>query len=168
MYFKNFSTSTFFNTFWNKYCNFLKLIFFNFVYTFILDVKPWSVPLQVVVGLRRDKFFEAEGETGGTSVDPRSITTQAPPGKPDHRTDHRKEGCCEQCMAQACSSDSTSSQGESSLIRSTRCCMIVCTIRSMYEYIQVWTSPSTSMYEFVRVCISIIRGHGPTSSWVSY
>ncbi len=50
------------------------------------------------------------------------------------------------------SSDSTSSQGESSLIRSTRCCMIVCT--SMYEYARV----CTSMYEYVRVCISIIRG----------
>ncbi len=79
---------------------------------------------------------------------------QAPPGRPDHRRDHRKEGCCEQCTAQACSSDSTSSQGESSLIRSTLCCMIVFT--SMYENIQV--SWCTSMYEYVRVCISIIRG----------
>jgi hypothetical protein len=47
-------------------------------------------------------------------------------------------GCSEQYTAQACSSDSTSSQGESNLIRSTRCCKIVCT--SMYEYIQVCTS----------------------------
>ncbi len=68
---------------------------------------------------------------------------QAPLGRPDHRRDHRKEGCCQQCTAQACSSDSTSSQGESSLIRSTWCCMIVC--KSMYEYVQVYTR----MYEYV-------------------
>jgi hypothetical protein len=76
------------------------------------------------------------------------------PGRPEHRRDHRKEGCCEQCAAHACSSDSTSSQGESSLslIRSTWCCLIVCT--SMYEYVQVYTR----MYEYVLVCISIIRG----------
>jgi hypothetical protein len=77
---------------------------------------------------------------------------QAPPGRSDHRRDHSKEGCCQQCTAQACSSDSTSLQGESSLIRSTWCCMIVCT--SMYEYVQVYTR----MCEYVQVCISIIRG----------
>ena len=86
------------------------------------------------------------------------LALQAPPGRPEHRRDHRKEGCCEQCAAQACSSDSTSSQGESSLIRSTWCCLIVCT--SMYKYVQVYTRMYeyvlvyTSMYEYVRVCTS--------------
>ncbi len=55
-------------------------------------------------------------------------------------------------MQQTLSRDNTSSQGGSSLIPSTWCCMIVCT--SMYEYIPVYTS----MYEYVPVFISIIRG----------
>jgi hypothetical protein len=69
------------------------------------------------------------------------------PGRPDHRRDLRKEGCCEQYTAQACSRDSTASQleGSSSLIRSSWCCMIECTSR--YEYIPV----CTSMYEYVRM-----------------
>jgi hypothetical protein len=94
---------------------------------------------------------------GCGSLGAASLTrSPARPGGPDHRRDHwhRKEGCCQQCTAQACSSDSTSSQGESSLIRSTRCCMIVTVCTSMYEYVQVYTR----MYEYVRVCISIIRG----------
>jgi hypothetical protein len=45
-------------------------------------------------------------------------------------TTERKDAVSK-CIAQACSSDSTSSQGESSLIRSTQCCLIVCT--SMYK-----------------------------------
>ena len=89
---------------------------------------------------------------GGQPVAVAVWARQAPPGRPDHRRDLRKEGCCQQCTAQACSSDSSSWQGESSLIRSTWCCLIVCT--SMYEYVQV----HTRMYEYVRVCISIIRG----------
>ncbi len=95
---------------------------------------------------------------GGAAMSMRStrgcgnLAWQAPSGRPEHRRDLTKEGCCEQCTAQACSSDSTSSQGDSSLIRSTLCCMIVCT--KMYEHIPV----CTSMYEYVRVCISILRG----------
>ncbi len=33
-----------------------------FVYIFNLGIKPWSVPLQVVVGLCRGQIFEAVGE----------------------------------------------------------------------------------------------------------
>ncbi len=43
--------------FWNIYIYLL-----NFVYTFLLDVKLWSVPLQVVVDLRWGQIFEAVGE----------------------------------------------------------------------------------------------------------
>ncbi len=43
-----------------KFCNIYILLYF--VYIFNLDVKPWSVPLQVVVALRRGQIFEAEGE----------------------------------------------------------------------------------------------------------
>jgi hypothetical protein len=37
-------------------------IFVYFGYTFILDVQPQSVPLQVVVDLRPGQNFEAKGE----------------------------------------------------------------------------------------------------------
>ncbi len=42
----------------------LKYIFFYyiFVYIFNLGDKPWSAPLQVVVGLCRGQIFEAVGE----------------------------------------------------------------------------------------------------------
>ncbi len=42
----------------------LKYIFYYyiFVYVFNFDIKPWSLPLQVVVDLRRGQIFEAEGE----------------------------------------------------------------------------------------------------------
>jgi hypothetical protein len=41
----------------------LKYIFYYiFVYVCNLGVKPWSVPLQMVVGLCRGQIFEAKGE----------------------------------------------------------------------------------------------------------
>ncbi len=70
-----------------------------------------------------------------------SLGVASPPGRPDHQGDLRKEGCCEQCTAQACSRDSTTSQGGFSLIPSTRCCMIVLRVCTrIYQYVRVYTS----------------------------
>ncbi len=82
---------------------------------------------------------------GGAAMSTRS-TWQAPPGKPDHRADLKEEGCCEQCTAQACSRESTSSQLRfAKRLQPDSKYMVL--FDSIYEYVRV----CTSMYEYVSV-----------------
>ncbi len=52
------------------------LLLYSCIYIFNLDVKPWSVPLQVVVGLRRGQMFWSRRRNKiFTGIGPRPITT---------------------------------------------------------------------------------------------